>query len=133
MIIVLHLLDYLLQGDVFSVLVDELLLSALEVARQFKFLLSRCNLLQLASLVVLLQLPYLLTELSRDLLLLLRLYFMYLCLHQRYLLPQLAHQLILLPLCLLTRRLRRQQCLQLSYHSLIFTSVGLSFLGLLDG
>ena len=58
---------------------------------------------------------------------------MYLRLHQRYLLPQLAHQLILLPLCLLAWRLRRQQSLQFSNHSLVFTSVGLGFLGLLDG
>ena len=52
MIIVLHLLDYLLQGDIFCVLVDELLLSAFEIACQFKFLLSGYDLLQLASLVV---------------------------------------------------------------------------------
>lgn len=72
-------------------------------------------------------------EFSGNLLLLLCLDLLYLGLHHRDLLPQLVHQLVLVPVGLLTWWLGVQLSLQLSYHLLVFSSSGISFLRLLNG
>lgn len=107
-VVALYLFHQLLKLYVFCILVDELLLCPLKFASQLELLLSGFNFFLSASLIIFLQLLDALMELSFNLFLLLCLYLLYLGLHHRDLLPELVHQLVLVPVGLLAWWLRIQ-------------------------